>query len=101
MGILARIAETENNWNVQLLYMLYACYSIVHKVTKETPFFIVYERDPNRPLNSTLHTWRAERVGVKEYMCKVVERIKKARKKMKIKTKGKEKERYDEERKES
>ena len=34
-------------------------------------------------------------------MCKVVERIKKARKKMKIKTKGKEKERYDEERKES
>jgi len=40
-------------------------------------------------------------VGVKEYMCKVVERIKKARKKMKIKTKGKEKERYDEERKES
>ena len=49
-GILARIAETENDWDVQLLYVLYAYRSMVHKVTKETPFFMVYGRDPNGPL---------------------------------------------------
>ena len=72
-GILARIAETENNWDIQLPYALYTYHSVVYKVTKEMPFFMVYRRDPNRPLNSTLHTWRAKRAGVKKYTCKVVE----------------------------
>ena len=45
---------------------------------------MVYERDPNGPLDGTLHTWRVERVEGKEYTCEVVERMEKARKRMKI-----------------
>ena len=55
-SILVKIVETENNWDIQLLYVLYAYHSMVHKVTKEMPFFIVYGRNLNRPLDSTLHT---------------------------------------------
>ena len=75
IGILVKIAKIENNWDVQLLYTLYTYYSTIHEVTKETPFFIVYGRNLNRPLDGTLHTQSTKRVKVKEYMHEVVKRM--------------------------
>ena len=73
-------------------------------MTKETPYFMVYGRDMNGPIDATLREWKEERKGVKEYTHEVVDRLERARKRMKIEMKEqkrKMKERYDRGREES
>jgi hypothetical protein len=76
----------------------------VHEVTKETPFFMVYGRDMNGPTDATLREWKAEKLYVKHYTEEVIQRMEKARRRMKIEGKRQKeamKRRYDEGRKES
>ena len=78
-------------------------YAISWNLT-ETPFFMVYGRDMNGPADATLREWKEERKGVKWYTQEVVERMEKARKRMKEelkKQKAKMKEKFDKGREES
>jgi hypothetical protein len=101
---LAKIAETENDWDEQIPYALYAYRTAIHETTRETPFFLVYGRDPTGPSETAIREWSEEKKGVKEYAAEVVERMERARKRVKETAKEKKekmKEYYDRDRKES
>ena len=103
-GLLARLAETENDWDEQLPYALWAYRSAVHEVTRETPFFMVYGRDMNGPTDATLQEWREKKEHIKWYTGEVVDRMEKARKRLRVEMKKQKdgmKEKYDVGRKES
>ena len=103
-GLLRRMAETENDWDEQLPFALWAYRSAVHEITRETPFFMVYGRDMNGPTDATLQEWKEKKEHVKWYTEEVVDRMEKARKRIRVdmkKQKERMKEKYDEGRKES
>jgi hypothetical protein len=103
-GLLRRLAETENDWDEQLPFALWAYRSAIHEVTRETPFFMVYGRDMNGPTDATLQEWKEKKEHVKWYTEEVVDRMERARKRIRMdmkKQKERMKEKYDEGRKES
>jgi hypothetical protein len=78
-GILARIAKTENDWDEQLPFALYAYRGAVHETTRETPFFMVYGRDPQGPGEEALREWKGEKKNIRQYTKEIVERMERAR----------------------
>ena len=95
-GLLARLAETENDWDEQLPFALYAYRGAVHETTKETPFFMVYGRDPNGPTETAVKEWVEKKEYVKKYTEEIVERLEAARSRI-VKEAKKNKERVKKE----
>jgi hypothetical protein len=50
----SHVDDNQRNWDVILPYVVYAYRTTVHEVTKETPFFLMYGRDPVTPLDNIL-----------------------------------------------
>jgi hypothetical protein len=103
-GILARIAKTENDWDEQLPFALYAYRGAVHETTRETPFFMVYGRDPHAPGEEALREWKEEKRHVRQYAAEVVERMERARDRVREEIKKRKeamKKQYDKGREES
>lgn len=68
--------------------------------TKETPFFLVYGRDPMNPLDNHIRQWVNGQTRVAEYTQEVVNRLTAAKKAVGsaiTKQKAKNKQHYDEE----
>jgi hypothetical protein len=81
---LAKITEEENDWDEQLPFALYTYRGAVHKMTRETPFFMVYGRDPNGPGETSLREWREEKKHIKKYVVEVVGRMERARERVRV-----------------
>ena len=53
--MLAKTVETSGrDWDTRLPYVLFAYRSSLYESTKESPFFLLYERDPRLPTEKTL-----------------------------------------------
>jgi hypothetical protein len=56
-NILKKLVKEEEDWELQLPYALFAYRTAVHEATKETPFFLLYGRDPQLPADAFLKGW--------------------------------------------
>ena len=48
------VEKSQRDWDVLLPYMLFAYRTSVHESTKDTPFFLMFGRDPITPLDRSL-----------------------------------------------
>ena len=53
------VDRNQKNWDVFLPYVIFAYRTNVHSSTLETPFYLMYGRDPLLPLPSTLNLYHA------------------------------------------
>ena len=51
-----KCCERSKDWNEQLSYLLFAYHANVQDSTKESPFFLLYRRDPRMPSESALNS---------------------------------------------
>ena len=49
------VRENQKNWDLFLPYVLFAYRTSAHSVTRHTPFFLLYGRDPKTPLQSGIN----------------------------------------------
>lgn len=57
-SMIAKSSETTHKWDRQLPYLLFAYRSVVQETTKESPFFLLYGRDPRLPSETLLEQTR-------------------------------------------
>ena len=98
------VLEKGRDWDEYIPYALWAYRTATHEVTKETPFFMVYGRDPRDTTNDQFLYWQENHPNASEYTETIIKRLIDARQRVidaTVTTKIKEKERYDSKRKES
>jgi ''chromo'' (CHRromatin Organisation MOdifier) domain./Reverse transcriptase (RNA-dependent DNA polymerase)./Integrase core domain. len=69
------IESNHRNWDVVLPYALWAYRTAVHAVTKETPYFLVYGREPINPADLRIRQWMSENAKPEEYTISVAQRL--------------------------
>lgn len=73
---------------MQLLYTLFAYRMAVHEATRETPFFLLYGRDPQLPADSFLKGWVEKASNPEALSEEVAIKFKNARKRLKKTVQG-------------
>ncbi len=76
------VGSNQKDWDLMVPYALWAYRTSVHSTTKETPYFLVYGRDPVNPVDSNIRQWIEEHDSLKEYSEEVVKRLLEARKRV-------------------
>ena len=67
--MLKKLCENNlNNWDQHLNQVLTSYYGKVHLATREIPFFVVFQRDPNLPLHQLLEPMQCF-LGNPDYGC--------------------------------
>ena len=54
--MIAKCCEKSKDWDKQLPYLLFAYRANVQDSTRESPFFLLYGRDPRMPSDSALNS---------------------------------------------
>ena len=49
--------SNQKNWDTMIPYALWAYRTAMHNTTKETPYFLVYGRDPINPVDVRIRQW--------------------------------------------
>lgn len=78
--MIAKSVDTIVEWDKQLPYLLFAYRSVVQELTKESPFYLLYDRDPRLPTSTLLEQSRTTYfVDAEDYWTELVTNLKKAR----------------------
>ena len=96
--IIGKLVKEVDEWDIQLPYALFAYRTAVHETTKETPFFLMFGRDPVLPSDMFMNKWVSKHKGIEQYTAEIVKRFEAARRRVKeetMKNKERMKERYD------
>jgi len=96
--IIGKLVKEIDEWDLQLPYAVFAYRTAVHETTKETPFFLLYGRDPLLPSDLFMNKWMEGHKGIEQYTAEIAQRFKAARKRVReetLKQKERMKERYD------
>ena len=76
------LAKTSNqhgtDWDDHLPYVLFACCSCVQQSTRESPFFLLYGRDPRLPTDKALSLPEGVEIDLEDYRSDLVRRMSEA-----------------------
>ena len=73
------VEKSGRNWDVQLPYVLFAYQSSPQESTLESPFFLLYGRDPKLPTEEALRpTPLRSTVDIADYRCEVLQKMQEA-----------------------
>jgi hypothetical protein len=61
------VSHNQQDWDVHLAYIQFAYNTSIHSVTKESPFFLTYGRDPIIPIEAELKPLLVDYKDVKDY----------------------------------
>jgi len=75
--------DDKSEWDEELPFALWAYRCAVNEVTKETPFFLMYGRDPEAMDWDFVKTWKQETKNPSKYAMEVVGRLERARERVK------------------
>jgi hypothetical protein len=76
------VGNDQKRWDLLLPYALWAYRSAQHATTGETPYFLIYGRDPSGPLENRVKQWVVEHKNLQNYTEAVAERLLKARRRV-------------------
>lgn len=86
-NILAKLTSSSpKNWDIHIPFALFAYCTSVHKMTCETPFFLMHGCDPLSPSDLQMKQWMGRQKKVLEFSCEVIEWLKEAQKRVKTAT---------------
>lgn len=86
-NILSRLTSShQEDWDLHLPYALYAYRTSVHETTRETPFFLVYGRDPMNPSDLQIRQWVKGHKKTHAYTKEIVDRLMEAKKRVRAAT---------------
>ena len=83
---------------MQLPYTIFAYRTVIHETTKETLFFLMYERDPLLPSDLFMNKWIEGHKRLEDYTIEIAKRFKAAKQRVReetLKQKQWMKNRYD------
>ena len=92
------VGVNPTDWDLMIPYALWAYRTAIHATTKETPYFLVYGRDPVDPTDVKVKHWLQKATKVENYTQEVADRLLEAKKRVDIevaKVKKATKKRYD------
>ncbi len=92
------VSSNQQDWDLMIPYALWAYRTAVHATTQETPYFLIYGREPTNPVDVTIRQWVEGHKNIKEYTETVAQRLLKARDRVidaTIKMKKRNKKRFD------
>ena len=69
------VGTNQQEWDLLIPYALWAYRTAVHATTKETPFFLVYGRQPINPADFRIRQWMEEHRDVSEYTKETAQRL--------------------------
>ena len=88
---LSKLGETnKDNWDLLIPYALWAYRTAPHATTGESPFFLIYGRDPVNPVDVKVRQWVQGHTKIEEYSKEVANRLIKAHKRVMEETKKNE-----------
>ena len=73
------VNNNQNNWDTLIPYALWAYRTAVHATTKETPYFLVYGRDPVNPVDVRIKQWVETHPNMEKFTQTTIDRLIKAR----------------------
>ena len=73
------VSQHHDDWDTYIPYALFAYRTAIHEATKESPFFLMYGRDPHLPIDVSLLPWQEHYDNVNDYRTQVVTRLNEAR----------------------
>ena len=73
------VNSNQKNWDSMIPYALWAYRTAVHNTTKETPYFLVYGRDPVNPIDVRIRQWVETHPEMSEFTQTTVNRLAEAR----------------------
>ena len=82
ISILRKLMEEVDEWDMQLPYALFAYRTVVHETTRETPFFLLYGRDPILPADLFLKVWVEKNRNRESYTQEVADQFRAARRRV-------------------
>eukprot|EP00112_Aurelia_sp_Birch-Aquarium-sp1_P024198 Seg753.2 transcript_id=Seg753.2/GoldUCD/mRNA.D3Y31 product="Retrovirus-related Pol polyprotein from transposon 412" pseudo=true protein_id=Seg753.2/GoldUCD/D3Y31 len=74
------VSQHHDDWDTYIPYALFAYRTAIHDTTKESPFFLMYGRDPHLPIDVILLPRQEHYDNVDDYRTQVVTRLNEARK---------------------
>ncbi len=94
------VGSNPNDWDLMIPYALWAYRTAKHAVTKETPYFLIYGRDPVDPLDVRVKHWLNKHANnkIENYTREITQRLQEAKERVDIevkKAKKAQKERFD------
>ena len=95
------VDSNPNDWDLILPYALWAYRTAVHATTKETPYFLVYGREPVDPTDVRVKHWLQKATKIETYTKEIGERLLEAKERVNKEVKRMKKaskERYDKDR---
>ena len=69
------VGMNPNDWDLMIPYALWAYRTAVHATTKETPYFLVYGRDPVDPTDVRVKHWLQKATKVEDFTKIVAQRL--------------------------
>ena len=89
------VNSNQTNWDTLIPYALWGHRTAVHATTKETPYFLIYGRDPVNPVDNRIRQWVETHPKIEEFTENTVNRLLEARDRV-IKTTANKKEKMKE-----
>ena len=71
---------------MQLPYTIFAYRTVIHETTKETLFFLMYERDPLLPSDLFMNKWIEGHKRLEDYTIEIAKRFKAAKQRVREET---------------
>ena len=69
------VGKNPEHWDLMIPYALWAYRTAKHATTKETPYFLVYGRDPVNPTDVRVKHWIEDNHKIKDYTQEVAKRL--------------------------
>ena len=76
LGTLSKmVGSNQNDWDLHIPYALWAYRTAVHATTRESPFFLVYGRQPVNPADIRIRQWMEEHRNIEKYTKETAQRL--------------------------
>jgi hypothetical protein len=77
------VSHHQTDWDIYLPFALFTYRVSVQEATKETPFYLMYGRDPILPIDIKMKTIDSEKITIEEYKKQMMENFEKIYKEVK------------------